>query len=172
MPVAAATGQDNDTPTDPHPDALYTEAPPVAVHADHVRTYTRPRLRAENRGLQHKVHKLAGSNAGGGATAGGAASPQLEAIASCESSGDAASVGGGGAFRRKYQFTYGTWASVGGPGDPAAAPEAEQDKRARCCCRSGARRRGRSAPSDRVDSRRWMPPDFAPPSPSAPRARI
>lgn len=118
MPVAAATGQDNDTPTGPHPDALYTEAPPVAVHADHVRTYTRPRLRAENRGLQHKVHKLAGSNAGGGATAGGAASPQLEAIASCESSGDAASVGGGGAFRRKYQFTYGTWASVGGSATP------------------------------------------------------
>jgi Transglycosylase-like domain len=98
-------------------------------HGDHVRSYTRPRLRAENRELRHKVHELAGSNAGGRATAGGAASPELEAIASCESGGDAASVGGGGAFRGKYQFTYGTWASVGGSGDPAAAPEAEQDKR-------------------------------------------
>jgi hypothetical protein len=99
-------------------------------HAEHVRAYTRPRLRAENRELQHKVHKLAGANANGSATAGGAASPQLAAIASCESGGDPASVGGGGAFRGKYQFTYGTWASVGGSGDPAAAPEAEQDQRA------------------------------------------
>ena len=33
----------------------------------------------------------------------------------------------GGAYRGKYQFDYGTWASVGGTGDPAAASEAEQD---------------------------------------------
>ncbi len=33
-------------------------------------------------------------------------------------------------FRGKYQFDYGTWARVGGSGDPAAAPEAEQDRRA------------------------------------------
>ena len=30
----------------------------------------------------------------------------------------------------KYQFAYGTWEAVGGSGDPAAAPEAEQDYRA------------------------------------------
>jgi Transglycosylase-like domain len=58
------------------------------------------------------------------------ASPQLEAIAACESGGDPAAVGGGGLYRGKYQFTYGTWQSVGGTGDPAAAPEAEQDRRA------------------------------------------
>jgi hypothetical protein len=58
------------------------------------------------------------------------ASPQLEAIAACESGGNPAAIGGGGAYRGKYQFDYGTWASVGGSGDPAAAPEAEQDKRA------------------------------------------
>ena len=98
--------------------------------AEHVRSYTRPRLRAENRDLERRVHKLAGATAGGAASAGGASSPQLEAIASCESGGDPQSVGGGGAFRGKYQFTYGTWSSVGGSGDPAAAPEAEQDKRA------------------------------------------
>jgi hypothetical protein len=62
--------------------------------------------------------------------AGGAASPQLEAIAACESGGDPTAVGGGGLYRGKYQFTYETWASVGGSGDPAAAPEAEQDARA------------------------------------------
>ena len=33
-------------------------------------------------------------------------------------------------YRGKYQFDYGTWASVGGSGDPAAAPEVEQDYRA------------------------------------------
>jgi Transglycosylase-like domain len=62
--------------------------------------------------------------------AGSAASPQLEAIAACESGGNPSAVGGGGQFRGKYQFTYSTWASVGGSGDPAAATEAEQDKRA------------------------------------------
>jgi hypothetical protein len=56
--------------------------------------------------------------------------PHLEAIAQCESGGDPGAVGGGGQFRGKYQFTYATWAAVGGQGDPAAAPEAEQDRRA------------------------------------------
>ena len=55
--------------------------PKETMEEQHVRTYTRPRLRAENRDLQHRVHKLAGSNAGGGASAGGAATPQLEAAA-------------------------------------------------------------------------------------------
>jgi hypothetical protein len=59
-----------------------------------------------------------------------AASPQLEAIAACESGGDPTAVGGGGLYRGKYQFTYETWQSVGGTRDPAAAPEAEQDARA------------------------------------------
>jgi Transglycosylase-like domain len=61
---------------------------------------------------------------------GGTVSPQLEAIAACESGGDPTAIGGGGLYRGKYQFTYETWASVGGTGDPAAAPEAEQDARA------------------------------------------
>jgi hypothetical protein len=59
-----------------------------------------------------------------------AASPALQSIAACESGGNPSAIGGGGAYRGKYQFDYGTWASVGGSGDPAAAPEAEQDKRA------------------------------------------
>lgn len=58
------------------------------------------------------------------------ASPQLQAIAACESGGNPSAIGGGGAYRGKYQFDYGTWASVGGTGDPAAASEAEQDYRA------------------------------------------
>jgi hypothetical protein len=54
----------------------------------------------------------------------------LERIAACESHGNPRAIGGGGAFRGKYQFTYGTWSAVGGRGDPAAASEAEQDRRA------------------------------------------
>jgi hypothetical protein len=54
----------------------------------------------------------------------------LEAIAACESGGDPTAIGGGGLYRGKYQFTYATWQSVGGTGDPAVASEAEQDARA------------------------------------------
>ena len=61
---------------------------------------------------------------------GAAANPVLEAIAQCESGGNPQAIGGGGLYRGKYQFTRETWAAVGGTGDPAAAPEAEQDRRA------------------------------------------
>ncbi|HEV2791449.1 MAG TPA: transglycosylase family protein [Solirubrobacterales bacterium] len=54
----------------------------------------------------------------------------LEAIAACESGGDPTIVSSDGSYRGKYQFDFGTWESVGGSGDPAAAPEAEQDYRA------------------------------------------
>jgi hypothetical protein len=54
----------------------------------------------------------------------------LASIANCESHGNPTAIGGGGAYRGKYQFSYSAWASVGGTGDPAAAPEAEQDRRA------------------------------------------
>lgn len=64
------------------------------------------------------------------ATGASTAAPHLQAIAACESGGNPAAIGGGGAYRGKYQFDSATWASVGGSGDPAAAPEAEQDKRA------------------------------------------
>ena len=56
--------------------------------------------------------------------------PQLASIASCESGGDPTAVSSNGTYRGKYQFSYATWAAVGGSGDPAAAPEAEQDYRA------------------------------------------
>ena len=56
--------------------------------------------------------------------------PQLQAIAQCESGGNPRAIGGGGMYRGKYQFSRETWAAVGGSGDPAAAPEAEQDRRA------------------------------------------
>lgn len=61
---------------------------------------------------------------------GGVSLETLNAIASCESGGDPTAVSSDGTYRGKYQFDYGTWESVGGQGDPAAAPEAEQDYRA------------------------------------------
>jgi hypothetical protein len=82
--------------------------------------------RAKHKRAKAIRRKRAATPAAGGSTA----SPALEAIAACESGGNPSAVGGGGAFRGKYQFDYGTWQSVGGTGDPAAAPEAEQDKRA------------------------------------------
>ncbi len=60
----------------------------------------------------------------------GVSSATLTAIGSCESGGDPTAVSADGAYHGKYQFDLGTWASVGGSGDPAAAPEAEQDYRA------------------------------------------
>jgi hypothetical protein len=56
--------------------------------------------------------------------------PVLESIAKCESHGDPRAVSAGGTYRGKYQFSYSTWATVGGKGDPAAASETEQDRRA------------------------------------------
>jgi hypothetical protein len=56
--------------------------------------------------------------------------PHLQAIAACESGGNPQAVSSNGAYRGKYQFSPSTWAAVGGSGDPAEAPEAEQDRRA------------------------------------------
>ncbi len=59
----------------------------------------------------------------------GVSQSTLDAIAACESGGDPAAVNAAG-YYGKYQFDAGTWASVGGSGNPAEAPEAEQDYRA------------------------------------------
>ena len=61
---------------------------------------------------------------------GGVSIATLEAIAACESGGDPEAVSAEGTYRGLYQFDQGTWESVGGHGDPAQAPEAEQDYRA------------------------------------------
>jgi Ni/Co efflux regulator RcnB len=76
------------------------------------------------------ARKRAKRHAAKQAAAGGSASPTLQAIAACESGGNPSAIGGGGQFRGKYQFDESTWQSVGGTGDPAAAPVAEQDRRA------------------------------------------
>jgi hypothetical protein len=65
-----------------------------------------------------------------GEVKGAAAGPSLARIASCESGGDPAAVSADGLYHGKYQFSRETWRRMGGSGDPAAAPEAEQDRRA------------------------------------------
>jgi hypothetical protein len=55
---------------------------------------------------------------------------RLDAIAECESGGNPRAKSSDGLYRGKYQFHRGTWASVGGVGDPARASELEQDRRA------------------------------------------
>ncbi|MEA2420157.1 MAG: resuscitation-promoting factor RpfE [Thermoleophilaceae bacterium] len=89
----------------------------VATHGGRVRAATRRELRRSLRILRRSSAPVA-------------VSPQLEAIAQCESGGDPTAIGGGGLYRGKYQFSVDTWRSVGGTGDPATAPEAEQDRRA------------------------------------------
>jgi Transglycosylase-like domain len=89
-------------------------------------------IRTLRKRIRHVRHDLRAQRAG--LTPGVRA--VLERIAACESGGNPRSIGGGGAFRGKYQFTYSTWASTGGKGDPAAAPEAEQDLRAALLLRS------------------------------------
>ena len=52
----------------------------------------------------------------------------LRLIAECESGGDPSAVSAGGTYRGKYQFSLGTWRSLGGKGDPAKAAEWLQDR--------------------------------------------
>lgn len=61
------------------------------------------------------------------------------ALANCESGGRPNAVSGTGKYRGMYQFSTGTWAAVGGSGDPAAASAEEQTMRAQMLyARSGA----------------------------------
>jgi peptidoglycan hydrolase-like protein with peptidoglycan-binding domain len=84
---------------------------------------------------------------GSGGAAADAAPPAAENvpavladIAACESGGDPTAISRDGRFRGKYQFLRSTWEGLGGIGDPAQAPEAEQDRlAAELYARDGAR---------------------------------
>ncbi|HEY1540069.1 MAG TPA: transglycosylase family protein [Solirubrobacteraceae bacterium] len=97
-----------------------------------VATLTPFKLRVETRELRgdirHLRRKLQRQLAGGAPDV--AIPPQLSAIAQCESGGNPRAISSSGTYRGKYQFSFTTWATVGGKGDPAAAPETEQDRRA------------------------------------------
>jgi transglycosylase-like protein len=98
--------------------------------ARHLREESTNKLLRRERALLHKISRL--SKDGGGTVA--AVDPNvkeaLAAIAACESGGNPRAIGGGGLYRGAYQFDQHTWESVGGSGDPAAAPMAEQTRRA------------------------------------------
>jgi len=85
------------------------------IRADH-RAAVRKRAREEREAFE--------------ALPGGVSLATLASIAACESGGDPTVVSSDGSYRGKYQFDLGTWESVGGTGDPAAASELEQDYRA------------------------------------------
>lgn len=97
--------------------------------------WSTPRLRAHQRRLRTSVREL--RRTGGAPDVPIPAA--LHAIAQCESGGNPAAVSSNGAYRGLFQFDRGTWASVGGSGDPAAAPAEEQYRRAALLyARSGA----------------------------------
>jgi lysozyme family protein len=73
---------------------------------------------------------LAALGIGAAATESLDAGSVLSAIAECESGGDPSAVSADGRYRGKYQFSLATWQALGGSGDPASAPESEQDQRA------------------------------------------
>jgi hypothetical protein len=131
-PVAIAVADEGNNTTEAAPAATAPEArvsEELRIRSQLRRDASRHEARRDARAARRaraKKRARAKSAAGGRSTA----SPALQAIAACESGGNPSAIGGGGAYRGKYQFDYGTWASVGGSGDPAAAPEAEQDKRA------------------------------------------
>jgi TolA-binding protein len=87
-------------------------------------TVTR-QIRVERRAAARRQRQEMFASLPGGVTIG-----TLESIAACESGGDPTATSSDGSYRGKYQFDFGTWESVGGSGDPAAAPEDEQDYRA------------------------------------------
>jgi hypothetical protein len=92
----------------------------IKVTVAHLEAAHRAELRRKRRQREARFANLPG----------GVSQETLDAIAACESGGDPTIVSSDGSYRGKYQFDYGTWESVGGSGDPAAAPEQEQDYRA------------------------------------------
>jgi|SRR5680860_101174 len=92
----------------------------IDIHVKRIRAAKRARIAKLRREREEAFATLPG----------GVSMATLESIASCESGGDPTIVSADGSYRGKYQFSFETWASVGGTGDPAVAPESEQDYRA------------------------------------------
>jgi soluble lytic murein transglycosylase-like protein len=102
----------------------------VEVHRERLREQARKRARERERAQAEAASAAATSTEDIAPEQYGVSQATLDSIAACESGSDPTAVSADGTYRGKYQFDYGTWASVGGSGDPAAAPEAEQDMRA------------------------------------------
>jgi hypothetical protein len=123
----AASGSGGDS-TPGLSDAVVVELAPLQRSVDRFQRLIHSeaqRIRAKQRAAERRQRREAFAT-----LPGGVAIETLESIAACESGGDPTIVSADGSYRGKYQFDFGTWESVGGSGDPAAAPEDEQDYRA------------------------------------------
>lgn len=124
----AATGSAGDTAKVGVTDAQVARLAPLQRPIDRFQRLIQvsvKRIRAERLAALRERRREAFATLPGGVTI-----ATLESIAACESGGDPAAVSSDGSYRGKYQFDFGTWESVGGSGDPAAAAEDEQDYRA------------------------------------------
>ncbi|MFN8162907.1 MAG: transglycosylase family protein [Solirubrobacterales bacterium] len=124
----AASGAGGDSASIAVTDAKAVSIEPLQAPVDRFQRVVHTiahRIRVERRAAVRKKRREAFATLPGGVSI-----ETLESIASCESGGDPTAVSSDGTYRGKYQFDYGTWESVGGHGDPAAASEAEQDYRA------------------------------------------
>ncbi len=92
-------------------------------------------LRESTRELRHDVRRARARRFGGAPNV--PIPAVLDSIAQCESRDNPRAISPGGTYRGKYQFSRTTWQSVGGDGDPAAASETEQDRRAAVLYRTG-----------------------------------
>lgn len=110
--------------SDAKPISISRIAPTVARFHEAIRAVKR-QLRAERRAELRRRRREAFSSLPAGVSM-----TTLESIGACESGSDPTAVSSDGSYRGKYQFDFGTWEAVGGSGDPAAAPESEQDYRA------------------------------------------
>ena len=128
-PTALAAGDGGGQPSGPAVgDAKALTLPPLQepiARFRHLVQVAAQRIRLEERAARRRQRREAFA-----ALPGGVSLDTLESIAACESGGDPTAVSSDGSYRGKFQFDYGTWESVGGQGDPAAAPEAEQNYRA------------------------------------------
>ncbi len=112
-----------------------TDAAAAAAARGKLARWSTPRLRSHQRRLRTSIGEL--RRTGGAPDV--AIPAALHAIAQCESGGNPGAVSANGSYRGLFQFDIGTWASVGGSGDPAAAPAEEQYRRAAMLyARSGA----------------------------------
>lgn len=129
-----AAGSFAQAPAKQHPGARPEHRPRLTMLDQSSRRFDRSVEIARRESDRDRSQRASG---GPGATASvgspesvGVSVATLASIAACESGGDPSAVSADGSYRGKYQFDYGTWAAVGGAGDPAAASEAEQDYRA------------------------------------------
>jgi hypothetical protein len=109
------------------PLAVLVLAAPAGAHV--VDGTYRSDVTAENCGQYDACGSGQSSGSSGGSSSTSSGAPP-DSIAQCESGNSPSAVSLSGQYRGKWQFDRQTWASVGGSGDPAAASESEQDRRA------------------------------------------